>query len=101
MDGIQDQKLKIIANLQQSKDVEEIIQKITPIIECIKKKSDDMISDVKDLRIEVNDIISDLKNDISYLEKKVDSLNDEIDECWIYLGGIFRVMENFVPNTSK
>ena len=37
-----------------------------------------MISDVKVLMTKVNDIISDLKNDISYLEKKVDNLNDEI-----------------------
>ena len=34
----------------------------------------------KDLREETNDLISDWKNDISSLEKKVDSLNVDIDD---------------------
>ena len=37
-----------------------------------------MISDIKDSREEKNDFISDLKADISTLEKKVNSLNVEI-----------------------
>ena len=38
-----------------------------------------MISDIKDIREETNYLISDLMVDISTLEKKVDSLNIEID----------------------
>ena len=37
-----------------------------------------MISDIKDLREATNDLTSDLKVDISTLEKKFDSLNVEI-----------------------
>ena len=46
-----------------------------------------MISDMKDLREEINGLISDLKDDISTLEKKFDSLNLEIDNIDQYEHG--------------
>ena len=59
--------------------VEEIVQVITSLFECVKKENIEMISNIKDLREETNDLISDLKVDISTFENKVNSLNIEID----------------------
>ena len=50
--------------------MEEIIHVITSLLECVKEKNDDMISDIKDLRKETTDWISDSKVYISTLEKK-------------------------------
>ena len=44
-----------------------------------------MISDIKDLREETNDFISGVKVVISTLDKKVDSLNDNINNSLIIL----------------
>ena len=46
-----------------------------------------MILDVQGLREETNDLISDLKVDISTLEKKIDSLNVELDNINQYEHG--------------
>ena len=79
MEAIRNQVVEIISNIHQNRDIEEIAPKLTSLLECVKNESDDMISDIKDLRYEVNDLISDLKDDISTLQKKIDSLNVEID----------------------
>ena len=41
--------------------VQEVVQVITSLFECVKKENNDMISYTKDLRKEPNDFISDLK----------------------------------------
>ena len=46
-----------------------------------------MISDIKDLRESTNDLFSDLKVDISTLEKKVDSLKVQFDNINHYEHG--------------
>ena len=51
--------------------MEEIVQVLTSLFECIKKENNDMISGIKDLREKTSDLISDLKVDISTLEKKM------------------------------
>ena len=48
----------------------EIVQVLTSLFESISKENNYMISDIKDLREEANDLISDLKVDISILDKK-------------------------------
>ena len=55
--------------------MQEIVQVITSVFECGQKENNDMISDIKDLRGETNNLISHLKTGILILEKKVDSLN--------------------------
>ena len=60
MDAIQNQILTIISNTHQSKDMEEIVQVLTSLFECVKKENNYMISDIKDLREETNDLKSDL-----------------------------------------
>ena len=40
--------------------MEEIVQILISLFECVKKENNDMISDVKDLREETNNSISDL-----------------------------------------
>ena len=60
-----------------------------------------MISDTKDLREETNDLISDLKADISTLEKKVYSLNVEIDNINEYEhGDRYFISRNVIPHDS-
>ena len=59
--------------------MQEIVQVITSLFECVKNKNNDMILDIKDLMEEPNDIIPDLKIDISTLQKKFDNLNVELD----------------------
>ena len=58
--------------------MEEIIQVITSLFQCVKNENNDMISEIKDLWEETNDLISDFKDDISTSEKKFDGLNVEI-----------------------
>ena len=59
--------------------MEEIVLVLTSLFECIKKENNDMTSNIKDLREETNYLISDLKVDISTLEKNINSLNVEIN----------------------
>ena len=40
--------------------MEEIVQVLTSLFECVKKENNYMISDIKDLREETNDLKSDL-----------------------------------------
>ena len=51
--------------------MEEIIQVITSLFQCVKNENNDMISETKDLREETIDLISESKDDISTLEKKL------------------------------
>ena len=51
--------------------MQESVQLINSLFECLKKENNDMISHIKDLGEETNDIISDLKVDFSTLEKKL------------------------------
>ena len=51
-----------------------------------------MISDIKDLREETNNLISDLKVDISTLEKEIYDLNVEIDDINQYEDGCVLVI---------
>ena len=44
--------------------MQQLIQVITSLFECVKKEINDMITDIKDLRKETNDLISDLRDDI-------------------------------------
>ena len=69
MEAIQNQVLKIISNAHQCKDMEEIVHVSTSLFQCLKKEGDDIISDINDLGEENNNIISDLKDNISILEK--------------------------------
>ena len=59
--------------------MEEILQVITSLFDCLKKENNDMISDTKALREDTYEFITDLKVDISTLEKKVVSLNIALD----------------------
>ena len=52
MEVIQNQVLKIVSSIHQSKDMEEIVQVLTLLFECVKKENNNMISDIKDLREE-------------------------------------------------
>ena len=79
MEVIQNQILRIIPCTHQSKDTEEVVQVLTSVFECLKKENNDINSDIKDLREEINDLISDPSDDNKTLEKKVDSLIVEID----------------------
>ena len=73
MDYLQNHVLKAVSSIQ------DILHVIASLFECVKKESDGMISNIKDLREETYDITSDLKYDISTLEKEVERLNIEID----------------------
>ena len=73
MEYLQNHVLKAVSSIQ------DILHVITSLFECVKKESDGMISNIKDLREETYDITSDLKYDISTLEKEVERLNIEID----------------------
>ena len=57
----------------------KIVLVINSLFEYVKKDNNDMISDIKDLREETKDFISNVKVDNSSLEKKVNCLNVEID----------------------
>ena len=72
MEYLQNHVLKAVSSIQ------DILQMITSLFECVKKESDDMISNIKDLREETYDITSDLREDITTLQKKVDSLTSSI-----------------------
>ena len=63
--------MKIVSSIQ------EIVHLITSHFECVQKDNNYMISDIKDLMEETYDLISDLRVDISTIQKKVDSLNVE------------------------
>ena len=56
--------------------IQNQVLKIISLFECVNKEIYDMISDINDLREETNNLIHDIKVDISTLEKKVDSLNN-------------------------
>ena len=64
---------------------EETVQIITSFFECVKKENNDIISNIKE---ETNDLISDLKVDISTVDKKIDSLNVELDNINQYKDGV-------------
>ena len=55
--------------------MQEIVQAITSLFEREKEENNYMVSDVNDLKEETNDLISDIKIDISTLKNKVDNLN--------------------------
>ena len=58
-----------------------------------------MISDTKDLREETNDLISDLKADISTLEKKVEYQNMENDHFNQYdHGDELAILGDIIPH---
>ena len=59
MEFIQNQVLKIVPSMQ------EIVQAITSLFECIKQENNHIISDIKDSGEETYDLTSDLKIDIS------------------------------------
>ena len=63
MESIQNQVLTIVSSMQ------EILHVITSLFDCVKKEDNDMNSDTKDLRDDTYELISDLKVDISTLEK--------------------------------
>ena len=65
--------MEIISSMQ------EIFQVIFSLFDCVKKRNNVMISYIKDLREENNDLISVLKVDILTLEKKVDCLNVNVE----------------------
>ena len=72
MEAIQAHVLRIIiSNTHQSKNMEEVIQVSTSLFEYLKKKNNDIILDINDLREKTNYFIYDLEDDISYLEKKL------------------------------
>ena len=73
MEYLQNHVLKAVSSIQ------DILHVITTLFECVKKESDGMISNIKELREETYDITSDLHDDITILQKKIDSLNIEID----------------------
>ena len=52
MKFIQNQVMKIISSMQ------EIVQVITSLFECVQRENIDIISDIKDLREETNDLIN-------------------------------------------
>ena len=79
MEAIQNQILRIISSIHQSKDMEEVVEVLTLIFEWLSKENNDIISTIKNKRYETNDLISNLKHDISTLEKKVDSLSVKIN----------------------
>ena len=58
--------------------MEEKVQVLTPLFECLKKDNNDMILDIKDLMAGSNDLISDLQGDISTLKNEVDSLTSRL-----------------------
>ena len=58
-----------------------------------------MISNLKDLREETYDLTSDLKEDISTLQKKVDTLNVEFDNIIQYEhGGGLVISRDIIPH---
>ena len=72
--------MSIISNTHQSNDTYEVVQVLISLCQRnVKKENNDIISHIKDLREETNDFISYLKDNISTLEKKVDSLIVEFD----------------------
>ena len=73
MEYLQNHVLKAVSSIQ------DILHVITSLFECVKKESDAMILNIKDLREETYDITSDLHDDITILQKKIESLNIEID----------------------
>ena len=101
MEAIQIQILRIISSTHQSKDMEEVVQVVTSLFECLRTENNDIISDVKDLRKEMDDVISSYKDDISTLEKKVDSLKVEIDNINQYEHGDGLVISgDIIPHST-
>ena len=93
MDYLQNHVLKAVSSIQ------DILQMITSLFECVKKESDDMISNIKDLREETYDLTSDLREDIPTLQKKVDSLNLEYNNNNQYEDGNGLIISgNIVPH---
>ena len=63
-----------------------------------EKENNDIISHIKDLREETNDFISYLKDNISTLEKKIDSLNVEFDNINQYNhGDVLVISGDIIP----
>ena len=77
MEFIQNQEMKIISSMQNQSF--QVIPSNHFLFDCVKKESNDMISDIKDIRVETNYLLFDVNVDISSLGKKVDSLNVELD----------------------
>ena len=53
---------------------------LNQLFECLQKENNYIITDIKDLREETIDLISDLKNEISTSKKKKYSLIDDINQ---------------------
>ena len=70
--------------------MKEIVQVLPSIFECVKKENNDIDFSYKRFKGRKNDLISDLKADISTLEKKIDSINVEIDNINQYEQGVRR-----------
>ena len=69
--------------------IQDILQIITSIFECVKKENDDMILNIEDLSENTYTLTFDLKEDISTLQKKVVSLNLEFDYIVVFKNNIF------------
>ena len=65
MEVIQNQILMIISNARQNKGMEEVIEVLTSLFECLNNENNTTISDIMDLWVEINYSISDSKDDIS------------------------------------
>ena len=79
--------------------MEKIVQVITSLFKCVKNENVNMISDIKDLREVKYHIISDLMDDISTLEKKVNRLNVKIDNINRYEhGDVLVISGDIIPH---
>ena len=70
MEVIRNLILRKISSTHLSRKREEVVQILTSLFECLKKESNHLISGIKYLRNETNALVSDLKDNISTLEKK-------------------------------
>ena len=59
--------------------IQYILQILASIFEYVKKESDYRILNIKDIREKTYDLTSELKEDISTVQKKVDTLNVGFD----------------------
>ena len=95
MDFLHNHVLKTVSSIQ------DIVQIITSLFECLKKENNDLISYIKELREEVNDLISNLREDISTIEKEVDNLKVEIDNIIQYEHGDGLVISgDIIPHST-
>ena len=78
--------------------MQEIVQAITILFECLKQENKYMNSDLKDLREESYDLTSDIKINISTLQKNVYSLNLEIDINQYEYGDDLVISGDIIPH---